>query len=86
MVFEKKSTIEQFKTHPTDTGSPEVQVALLTKRINYLSEHFQKTPKDFGSRTGFLKLIGARRRLLEYIKKHSKEKYKEMVEKLGLRK
>jgi len=86
MEFIKKDVIESYKTHNTDTGSPEVQIALLTNRINYLSEHFKKYPKDFGSRGGFLKLIGQRRRLLEYLKKHSKEKYKELIEKLELRK
>ena len=86
MEFIKKDVIESYRTHNTDTGSPEVQIALLTNRINYLSEHFKKYPKDFGSRGGFLKLIGQRRRLLEYLKKHSKEKYKELIVKLELRK
>ncbi|MHB9154075.1 MAG: 30S ribosomal protein S15 [Endomicrobiales bacterium] len=86
MVFNKKPVVETYKTHPTDTGSPEVQVALLTSRINYLNDHFKKFPKDFGSRFGFLKLIGERRRLLEYLKKHSKDKYKELIGKLELRK
>jgi small subunit ribosomal protein S15 len=86
MELSKKTIIETHKTHATDTGSPEVQIALLTNRINYLSEHFKKYPKDFASRAGFLKLIGQRRRLLEYLKKHSKEKYKELIEKLELRK
>ena len=58
MAFEKKAVVEQYKTHATDTGSPEVQVALLTSRIKYLSDHFQKYPKDFASRVGFLKMIG----------------------------
>jgi small subunit ribosomal protein S15 len=86
MEFNKKGVIESYKTHNTDTGSPEVQIALLTSRINYLSEHFKKYPKDFGSRGGFLKLIGQRRRLLEYLKRHGKDKYKELIEKLELRK
>jgi small subunit ribosomal protein S15 len=86
MEFNKKAIVENFKTHATDTGSPEVQVALLTSRINYLSEHFKKYPKDFASRTGFLKLIGQRRQLLEYLKKHNKEKYNQVIEKLELRK
>lgn len=86
MQFDKKLVVESFKTHPTDTGSPEVQIALLTGRINYLNNHFKKFPKDFTSRFGFLKLIGQRRRLLEYLKKHQKEKYKQLIEKLELRK
>ncbi|MFH1368773.1 MAG: 30S ribosomal protein S15 [Elusimicrobiota bacterium] len=86
MESNKKGIIETYKAHATDTGSPEVQIAILTSRINYLSEHFKKYPKDFGSRGGFLKLIGQRRRLLEYLKKHSKDKYKKLIEKLELRK
>jgi len=86
MQHEKKSTIENFKTHPTDTGSPEVQIALLTNRINYLSEHFKRYPKDNSSRHGFLKMIGHRRRLLDYLKLQSKEKYQGMLSKLNLRK
>ena len=69
MAFEKKSVLEKFKKHETDTGSPEVQVALLTKRINYLAEHFKNFPKDFASRIGFLKMIGKRSRLLDYLKR-----------------
>jgi small subunit ribosomal protein S15 len=84
--FNKKEIVESYKTHPSDTGSPEVQVALLTSRINYLSDHFKKFPKDFASRFGFLKLIGQRRSLLEYLKKHNKEKYKQVIDKLDLRK
>ncbi|MDR3274855.1 MAG: 30S ribosomal protein S15 [Endomicrobium sp.] len=86
MAFEKKEILEKFKTHATDTGSPEVQVALLTTRIKYLSEHFQKSPKDFASRVGFLKMIGQRRRLLDYIKKHDKSNYSLLIKKLGIRK
>ncbi|MDR1941468.1 MAG: 30S ribosomal protein S15 [Endomicrobium sp.] len=86
MAFEKKVVVEQFKTHATDTGSPEVQVALLTSRIKYLSDHFQKYPKDFASRVGFLKMIGQRRRLLDYIKKHDKDGYTSLIKKLDLRK
>jgi small subunit ribosomal protein S15 len=84
--FIKKDIVEQYKTHETDTGSPEVQVALLTTRIKYLSEHFKKSPKDFGSRVGFLKMIGYRRRLLNYIKKNNKESYTTLIKKLDLRK
>lgn len=86
MQFDKKPVIESYKTHPTDTGSPEVQIALLTTRINHMSDHFKKFPKDFASRFGFLKMIGQRRRLLDYLKKNKKEKYKEVIEKLELRK
>jgi small subunit ribosomal protein S15 len=86
MAFEKKSVVETYKTHATDTGSPEVQVALLTTRINYLSDHFKKFPKDFASRVGFLKMISQRRRLLDYLKKHNKDSYTEILKKLDLRK
>lgn len=86
MAFEKKTVVEEFKTHATDTGSPEVQVALLTTRIKYLSDHFQKYPKDFASRVGFLKMIGQRRRLLDYIKKKDKDSYAALIKKLDLRK
>jgi len=85
-MLSKKPIVEKYKVHPTDTGSPEVQVALLTGRINLLTEHFKKFPKDFTSRHGFLKLIGQRRRLLEYLKKNSKEKYQDLIQKLELRK
>ena len=86
MAFQKKAIVEQYKTHETDTGSPEVQVALLTSRIKYLSDHFKKYPKDFASRVGFLKMIGQRRRLLDYIKKHDKDSYSALIKKLELRK
>jgi small subunit ribosomal protein S15 len=82
----KKSIIEAYKTHPTDTGSPEVQIALLSNRINYLTEHFKSHVKDYSSRAGFLKLISQRRRLLDYLKKHEQDKYKELIKKLDLRK
>ncbi|MCL2799873.1 MAG: 30S ribosomal protein S15 [Endomicrobia bacterium] len=86
MAFAKKEVVEKFKTHATDTGSPEVQVALLTSRIKYLSDHFQKYPKDFASRVGFLKMIGQRRRLLDYLKKHNKSSYSSLIKSLDLRK
>ncbi len=86
MSFEKKDVVEKFKTHATDTGSPEVQVALLTTRINYLAGHFKKFPKDFASRIGFLKMIGQRRRLLDYLKRTNKESYSDILKKLDLRK
>ncbi|HBU68942.1 MAG TPA: 30S ribosomal protein S15 [Elusimicrobia bacterium] len=86
MVTQKKEIIEKYKTHPTDTGSPEVQVALLTTKINHLGDHFKKFPKDFTSRSGFLKMISQRRRLLDYLKKHSVDEYKKIIAKLDLRK
>jgi small subunit ribosomal protein S15 len=86
MVFAKKKVVEKFKIHETDTGSPEVQVALLTTRIKYLSDHFQKFPKDFASRVGFLKMIGQRRRLLDYLRKHKNDSYSTLIKKLDLRK
>lgn len=86
MEFNKKSVIEAYKTHPTDTGSPEVQIAVLTHRINYLTDHFKNHVKDHSSRRGFLKLISQRRRLLDYVKKHNEDKYKELIKKLDLRK
>ncbi len=86
MNFSKKEVVESYKTHATDTGSPEVQIALLTGRIKYLTDHFKNAPKDFGSRSGFLKLISQRRRLLDYLKKHKKETYNELIKKLDLRK
>lgn len=82
----KKSIIQDFKTHDTDTGSPEVQIALLTERIRSLTEHFKKFSKDHNSRRGLLVLVGSRRRLLNYLKDKNVDRYKKVVEKLGLRK
>lgn len=82
----KKSIIEDFKTHDSDTGSPEVQIALLTERIKSLTEHFKKFSKDHNSRRGLLVLVGSRRRLLNYLKDKNADRYKKVVEKLGLRK
>ncbi|HOC46206.1 MAG: 30S ribosomal protein S15 [Syntrophorhabdaceae bacterium] len=82
----KKSIIEDFKTHESDTGSPEVQIALLTERIKSLTEHFKKFAKDHNSRRGLLVLVGSRRRLLNYLKNKNVDRYKKVVEKLGLRK
>jgi small subunit ribosomal protein S15 len=82
---QKPDIIEEFKTHPNDTGSPEVQVALLTRRIEYLTEHFKSYKKDFHSRRGLLKLVGRRRRLLEYLKRKDITRYRQLVERLGLR-
>lgn len=81
----KKDLVEQFRQHPTDTGSPEVQVALLSERIDYLTEHFKAHTKDHHSRRGLLKLVGQRRRLLDYLKRYSNERYKGVIERLGLR-
>ena len=82
---QKPSIIDEFRTHPTDTGSPEVQIALLTRRIQFLTEHFKEYKKDFHSRRGLLRLVGRRRRLLEYLKAKNITRYRQLVEKLGLR-
>lgn len=82
----KKEVVEDFKTHSNDTGSPVVQIALLSEKINYLTEHFKVHKKDFHSRRGLLKMIGKRRRLLSYLKDHNPEKYQETIQKLNLRK
>jgi len=84
-VDRKKGLIEQFKTHDGDTGSPEVQVALLTERINGLTEHFKAHSKDHHSRRGLLMLIGKRRSLLEYLKGKNAERYRTLIDKLGIR-
>jgi len=83
---QKKSLIDQYRTHPTDTGSPEVQIALLSERIGQLTEHFKAHQKDHGSRRGLLMLVSKRRRLLDYLKIYDSERYKNVVAKLGLRK
>lgn len=82
----KQEVIKTFKRKETDTGSPEVQIALLTERVNYLTEHFKAHTDDHHSRRGLLKLVGQRRRLLEYLKKKDNQRYKTVVDKLGLRK
>lgn len=82
----KNEIIEKFKVHPTDTGSSEVQIALLTDRIKYLTEHFKIHKKDHHSRQGLLKLVGQRRSLLDYLKKKDVNKYRTMLKELGLRK
>ena len=81
----KKEVIEDFKTHETDTGSPEVQIALLSERISYLTEHFKTHKKDHHSRRGLLKLVGQRRRLLDYLKRKDVDRYREVIARLGLR-
>jgi len=81
----KGEIIQRFKVHESDTGSPEVQVALLTERINYLTEHFKVHKKDFHSRRGLLKLVGQRRRLLDYLKRKNIGRYRKLIGELGLR-
>ena len=86
LVTEKKQEIiNKFKLHDSDTGSPEVQIAILTERITYLTEHFKVHKKDHHSRRGLLKLVGQRRRLLDYVKKKDDARYKTIIEKLGIR-
>jgi small subunit ribosomal protein S15 len=84
-VEKKNEIIGKFRTHEKDTGSPEIQIALLSARIDYLSEHFKVHAKDHHSRRGLLKLVGKRRRLLDYLKKKEVERYREMIKRLGLR-
>lgn len=81
----KQEIIGVHKRHDSDTGSPEVQVAILTERITYLTEHFKTHKKDHHSRRGLLKMVGQRRRLLDYLKKKDVERYKSIIEKLGIR-
>lgn len=82
---EKEGIIRKFQVHEKDSGSPEVQIALLTERIKQLTGHFQVHKKDYHSRRGLLKLVGQRRRLLDYLKSKRIEKYREVVKELGLR-
>jgi small subunit ribosomal protein S15 len=82
----KAAVVQQFRTHETDTGSPEVQVALLSERINQLTEHFKTHKKDFHSRRGLLKLVGQRRRLLDYLKTKDSARYRKLIDGLGIRK
>ncbi len=89
MVLEpekKQKLIETHKRHDKDTGSPEVQIALLSERINYLTEHFKSHKKDHHSRRGLMKVVSKRRQLLDYLKRKDAGKYREIIEKLGLRK
>ena len=81
----KKEIIDDFRVHPSDTGSPEVQIALLSERITYLTEHFKTHKKDHHSRRGLLKLVGQRRQLLNYLKRKSIDRYNTVIERLGLR-
>jgi small subunit ribosomal protein S15 len=82
----KTSLIDRYRVHPTDTGSPEVQIAVLSERIAYLNDHFQIHRKDHASRRGLLVMVGKRRRLLEYLKSRNPEKYQQVIESLGIRK
>jgi small subunit ribosomal protein S15 len=83
---QKTDLIVNFATHQGDTGSPEVQIALLSNRITYLTEHFKSHAKDHHSRRGLLKLVGRRRRLLDYLKKTDLDRYRSIIDKLGIRK
>jgi small subunit ribosomal protein S15 len=86
LVTEKKQEIiKSFKLHESDTGSPEVQIAILTERIIYLTEHFKVHKKDHHSRRGLLKIVGQRRRLLDYLKKKDVERYRAIIGRLGIR-
>ena len=82
---QKKEIIEKYKLHEGDTGSPEVQIAILTERINYLTEHLKEHKKDHHSRRGLLKMVGQRRALLNYLKAKNFDRYRTIIEKLGLR-
>jgi len=82
---QKQNIIGQYRTHETDTGSPEVQVALLTERINHLTEHLKVHKKDHHSRRGLLMMVGQRRRLLNYMSKKDINRYRQLIERLGLR-
>jgi small subunit ribosomal protein S15 len=81
----KKEVIDRFKTHEKDTGSPEVQIGLLSNRISYLTDHFKVHKKDHHSRRGLLKLVGQRRRLLNYLKKKDADRYQTLIKELGIR-
>jgi small subunit ribosomal protein S15 len=82
----KADVISTYRTHDSDTGSPEVQVAILSDRISYLTEHFKTHVKDHHSRRGLLKLVGQRRRLLDYLKRKDADRYSDLIRKLGIRK
>lgn len=82
----KEEIVKKFALHPTDRGSPEVQVALLTERIKQLGQHFARHPKDYNSKRGFFILVGRRKRLLKYLRRKDEKRYKELIAKLRLRK
>jgi small subunit ribosomal protein S15 len=85
MAFQKAATVDRYKSHETDTGSTKVQIALLTERINYLTDHFRTHAKDFHGRRGLLKMVGRRRRLLDYLKRTDVSGYRQLIDELGLR-
>ena len=85
MAFEKSPTVEKYGKHKSDSGSTEVQVALLTERINYLTDHFRTHAKDHHSRRGLLKMVGTRRRLLNYLSRTEHDRYLKLIADLGLR-
>ncbi len=85
MATQNAATLDQYKTHETDSGSTRFQVALLTERINHLTEHFRSHAKDHHSRRGLLKMVGKRRRLLDYMKRTDVEGYRQLIQELGLR-
>jgi small subunit ribosomal protein S15 len=82
----KGNIITQHRIHASDTGSPEVQIAILSERITYLTEHFKTHKKDHGSRRGLLKIVGKRRRLLDYLRRYDVDRYRDVITKLGIRK
>ena len=82
----KKTIVDNYRTHATDTGSPEVQIAILSERIGQLTDHFKSHKKDHASRRGLLMMVSRRRRLLDYLKKYDTERYKTVIGKLGIRK
>ncbi len=87
MTAEKKTeTVHQYQQHDADTGSPEIQIALLTERIRYMTEHIQTHKKDYSSRRGLLKMVGRRNALLKYLSKNDRQRYLDIIGKLGLRK
>ena len=83
---QKKTIVDNYRTHATDTGSPEVQIAILSERIGQLTDHFKSHKKDHASRRGLLMMVSRRRRLLDYLKKYDSERYKTVITKLGIRK
>jgi small subunit ribosomal protein S15 len=85
VAIEKEEIIQKHQAHATDRGSPAVQIALLTARINHLTDHFRKHPKDHHGRRGLLMMVGKRRRLLDYVKRTDVEQYRALIDELGLR-
>ena len=85
MAFQKTATVEKYRTHGTDTGSPQVQIAILTENIEYLTGHFRTHAKDHHSRRGLLKMVGKRKRLLGYLRRTDVDGYRQIIQELGLR-